>query len=171
MLKKIIMTLLILSIIPIYLAWLPTKLLINSLIPTDYVTTSIMNDIRSDLKAQPNLIAKVDKHTGPSKRYLHRTPLKIYTTVDLGMYDVYAMYINAGKEWVVRLGIFPDKNAETFFTNQIGGTTGQFIGWAIMMINKSIAVGLIKPMLYHVTDKPETSFVTSNYQSVPRLVK
>ncbi len=65
-----------------------------------------MADIRQDLEVQSKFIMKLNSHRGPAKRHLHRTPLNVYTTIDFGMYDVYATYINAKREWVVRLGIW-----------------------------------------------------------------
>ncbi|MEZ9901791.1 hypothetical protein [Vibrio breoganii] len=95
----------------IYLAWLPFKMVVNSIVTTDYLTQSINNDIREELLNQPSFVEKVQNHKGPAKRYLHRTPLTAFTTIDTGMYDVYATYINDKGEWVVRMGIYPDKTA------------------------------------------------------------
>ncbi|MFA0465407.1 hypothetical protein AB4524_00715 [Vibrio breoganii] len=153
-----------------YLFWLPVKMA-NSLVTTEFVTQSINSDIREELAKQPSFIEKIENHKGPAKRYLHRTPLTAFTTIDTGMYDVYATYINGRGEWVVRMGIYPDKNAEVFFPDQIGGFSGKLIGVAIFSINKLIEVGVFKPMLYHVTNSVETSFVSSTYKSVPRLVQ
>ncbi|WP_261836252.1 hypothetical protein [Vibrio ishigakensis] len=172
MLKKSLLGLFIfVTISSVYLFWLPVKILANSVVQSDALTENIMAEIREELISQPSFLDKLENHRGEAKRYLHRTPMTAYTTLELGLYDVYATYINDDKEWVVRLGIYPDRNAEIFFPMQVGGVVGFAIGNAMYVINNLIEAGILKPMLYHITDKPETSFVSSEYQSVPRLVK
>ncbi|GEA51451.1 hypothetical protein VIN01S_22550 [Vibrio inusitatus NBRC 102082] len=156
--------------IPIYLAWLPFKMVMNSIVPSEAITTSINDDIRQGLLEQPAFIQKVESHKGSAKRYLYRTPLTMFTTVDTGLYDVYATYINDKGEWVTRMGVYPDKNAEVFFPNQIGGIEGNVVGFMISTINQMLQWGISKPMIYHTTNNPDTSFVSSGYEAVPRLV-
>ena len=170
MLRMFALALLFASAILIYVFFLPFKMIINSIIPSNTLSQSIMMDIRSDLMEQASFRKKIELHNGPSRRYLHRTPMTVYTTFNFGMYDVYAIYINDQQEWVVRLGVFPDKNAETFFPQQIGGILGTSLGYTIALLNSMIEAGLLQPMLYHVTDKPETSFTSPTYQPVPRLI-
>ncbi|MEZ9833026.1 hypothetical protein AB4341_05790 [Vibrio breoganii] len=153
-----------------YLFWLPVKMVANSIVTTEFVTQSINSDIRAELIGQPSFIEKIENHKGPAKRYLHRTPLTAFTTIDTGMYDVYATYINDKGEWVVRMGVYPDKNAETFFPEQIGGFYGELIGFAIYSINSLIEWGVLKPMLYHVTNSTATSFASSSYEAIPGLI-
>ncbi|GEM77835.1 hypothetical protein VSU01S_00800 [Vibrio superstes NBRC 103154] len=155
----------------IYLAWLPFKMVVNSIVPTEVITTSINDDIRQGLIEQPAFIQKVESHKGSAKRYLYRTPLTMFTTVDTGLYDVYATYINGKGEWVTRMGIYPDKNAEVFFPKQIGGIGGEVVGLMIATINNMMEWGVLKPMIYHTTNNPDTSFVSNGYEAVPRLVK
>ncbi|MFA0083916.1 hypothetical protein AB4383_18115 [Vibrio breoganii] len=146
-------------------------MVVNSIITTDYLTQSINNDIREELLNQASFVEKVQNHKGPVKRYLQRTPLTAFTTIDTGMYDVYATYINDKGEWVVRMGIYPNKNAEVFFPKQVGGVTGEVLAFSLAALNNLIEWGVFKPMLYHVTDSAETSFVSSRYEAVPRLVR
>ncbi len=156
--------------VSIYLTWLPFKMVVNSIITTDYLTQSINNDIREELLNQPSFVEKV-QNKGPAKRYLHRTPLTAFTTIDTGMYDVYATYINDKGEWVVRMGIYPDKNAEVFFPKQVGGVTGEVLAFLLAALNNLIEWGVFKPMLYHVTNSAATSFASSSYEAIPGLIK
>ncbi|GHA52640.1 hypothetical protein ACFFLZ_12990 [Photobacterium aphoticum] len=158
-----------------YLFWLPVKMLAHALWPTDVwpsapLSHSIMADIRDSLESQPRFRGAVAKHQGPAKRYLYNTPMTAYTTVDVGLQDIYAVYINGEGEWVVRLGLLPDKNAETYFSQQVGGVLGYSMGVAMKGVNLALEYGVLSPRLYHVTDKPETSFTSDRYQAVPRLI-
>ncbi|WP_067587215.1 hypothetical protein [Endozoicomonas ascidiicola] len=171
MMRRALIIILLLTVaVLVYAFFLPLKMVINSIMPGDMLSRSIMADIRSDLAAQPDFVNKLKLHKGQSKRYLHRTSLTAFTTFDLGMYDVYATYINEDQEWVVRMGIWPDKNAEHFFPQQIGGISGAVLGFALRQLNNVIDAGLLQPMLYHVTDMEETSFVSDSYEAVPRLI-
>lgn len=144
--------------------------MLNSIVTTDYLSQSIMTDIRQGLLQQDNFQKFLGKHKGSAKRYLYRTNMSSYTTIDFGIYDVYAVYINDRKQWVVRLGIYPDKNAEVFFSNQIGGVVGTLLSGAVRLLNLSLNNGWISPVLYHVTDSPESSFISSSYEPVKGLV-
>lgn len=171
MLKRSLLGLLVfITVCSIYLFWLPVKMLANSVVQSEALSQNIMSEIREELTNQPSFVDKLDNHKGGAKRYLHRTPMTAYTTLDLGLYDVYATYINDKREWVVRLGIYPDRNAEIFFPMQVGGVVGFAIGNAMYVINNLIEAGILKPMLYHITDKPETSFVSPDYEGVEGLV-
>ena len=172
MIKKLFLASVIMLVgIPIYLAWLPFKMVVNSIVTTEVITSSINDDIRKGLMEQPAFMQKVESHKGSAKRYLYRTPLTMFTTVDTGLYDVYATYINDKGEWVTRMGVYPDENAEVFFLKQIGGIEGEVVGFMISTINQMLEWGVLKPMIYHTTNNPDTSFVSSGYEAVPMLVK
>ena len=165
------LSIVLLAMIFFYVAQLPIKMVLNSIVSSDYLTNDIMSEIRQDLVAQPRFNKLLQEHQGEVSRYIYRTPLVVYTTIDFGLFDDYAVYINNQRHWVVRLGLLPDKNAEVFFPNQIGGVTGVIVGWLFKLINLLLEYGILNKAIYHITDSAETSFMAPSYKPVYGLVK
>lgn len=69
------------------------------------------------------------------------------------------------------MGLYPDKNAETFFSEQVGGVAATVLGKTIKLINYLIELNIIKPIIYHVTRDEESSFISSGYKPIQGLIE
>jgi hypothetical protein len=103
------------------------------------------------------------------RRYMQRVPLKIFGQEVF--YDVWAVWVYSeivdGKvhtSFLVRMGVAPDENAATFFSNQTSVTPARsMIHWTAGVFNGLLANGFLTPMRASVTEADVTSRVSGQY--------